>query len=256
MDESETRGKHRRYFQQDRLIAFVSDVFEIPDDISINHQPPFFQIRAFNYLVRNLPESSKIVQCTFGNMPFSSKCSKRFRWSFIFMACTSCQVVIFPHLNRWKYQFPTVLNFPQKCPSEDLGGFGVVRVCGLYHQRAHVLSTSNARCENTHFRTPPSRIRIRTENKVSGFITLNVTHYRSAAVIWEHAPSTAHSKPFFKFRTFNHCLKDIIFIRDHEVHKLLQMKTHVISERQFVNYTVVLLSLPEPVSCSHWLDRS
>ena len=38
------------------------------------------------------------------------------------MACTYCQVVILPHLKRWKYPFPTVLNFYQKkCHLEDLG---------------------------------------------------------------------------------------------------------------------------------------
>ena len=35
-------------------------------------------------LARNLPESSKIHKCTFGNMPSSSKCTMHFRWSFIF----------------------------------------------------------------------------------------------------------------------------------------------------------------------------
>ena len=35
-------------------------------------------------LARNLTESSKILQCTFGNMPLSSKCTTHFRWSFIF----------------------------------------------------------------------------------------------------------------------------------------------------------------------------
>ena len=44
------------------------------------------------------------------------------------MACTLCQVVILPHLKRWKYQFPTVLNFSKKCPLEDFDGFGVVRI--------------------------------------------------------------------------------------------------------------------------------
>ena len=35
-------------------------------------------------LARNFPESSKILQYTFGNMPLSSKCTMHFRWSFIF----------------------------------------------------------------------------------------------------------------------------------------------------------------------------
>ena len=48
------------------------------------------------------------------------------------MACTSCQVVILSHLKRWKYQFPTVPNFSQKCPLEDFAGFGggYIRVKG------------------------------------------------------------------------------------------------------------------------------
>ena len=45
------------------------------------------------------------------------------------MACTSCQVVILPQLKRWKYQSPTALNFPEKYPLEDFGGFeDLVRV--------------------------------------------------------------------------------------------------------------------------------
>ena len=43
------------------------------------------------------------------------------------VACTSCQVVILPHLKRWKYQFPTVLNFSQKVP---LRGFCRIWVKG------------------------------------------------------------------------------------------------------------------------------
>ena len=41
-------------------------------------------IPALATLARNLPESSKIHQCIFGNMPLSSKCTMHFRWSFIF----------------------------------------------------------------------------------------------------------------------------------------------------------------------------
>ena len=35
-------------------------------------------------LARNLPESSKILQCTFGNMPYRQNAPMHFRWSFIF----------------------------------------------------------------------------------------------------------------------------------------------------------------------------
>ena len=49
------------------------------------------------------------------------------------MACTSCQVVILPHLERWKYQFPTVLNFSKKWPLEDVEEFGVDRVFVKLH---------------------------------------------------------------------------------------------------------------------------
>ena len=43
------------------------------------------------------------------------------------MACTSCQVVILPHLKRWKCWL-----FPKKCGLEDFDWFGVVRVNHLY----------------------------------------------------------------------------------------------------------------------------
>ena len=90
-------------------------------------------------LARNLPESSKILQCTFGNMPLIFK----MHWSCIFvdlsylalLAFASCQVVILSHLKRWKYQFPTVLVFfPKRCPLvlEDFRGFGVVRDGYMY----------------------------------------------------------------------------------------------------------------------------
>ena len=42
------------------------------------------------------------------------------------LACTSCQVVILPHLKRWKYKQCWI--FSKMCPLEDFGGFGVVRV--------------------------------------------------------------------------------------------------------------------------------
>ena len=61
----------------------------------------------------NLPESSKIPQCTFGIIPLSSKCIFIDISYLALMACTSCQVVIFPHLKRWEYQFPTVPKFSQ-----------------------------------------------------------------------------------------------------------------------------------------------
>ena len=69
-------------------------------------------------LARNLPESSKIHQCTFGNMPLSSKCTMHFCWSFIFSTYGLYFLPgsNFSHLKRWKYQFPTVLNFSQKVP--------------------------------------------------------------------------------------------------------------------------------------------
>ena len=35
-------------------------------------------------LARNFPDSSKILQCTFGNMPLSSKWTMHYRWAFIF----------------------------------------------------------------------------------------------------------------------------------------------------------------------------
>ena len=45
------------------------------------------------------------------------------------MACTSRQVVILPHLKRWKYSFQQCWIFPpKKCPLEDFDGFGVVRI--------------------------------------------------------------------------------------------------------------------------------
>ena len=46
-------------------------------------------------LARNLPESSKIHQCTFGNMPLSSKCTMHLSYSALM-----ARLVILPNLKR------------------------------------------------------------------------------------------------------------------------------------------------------------
>ena len=84
--------------------------------ISINPNP-------LGILARNLPEYSKILQCTFGNRPLRpalTACPYGLPLRPALTACTSCQVVTLPHLKRQKYQFSTVLNFSKKVP---LGGF-------------------------------------------------------------------------------------------------------------------------------------
>ena len=75
----------------------------------------------------NPPKSSTALMATFPYLQNAPYIFVDLSYSAL-MACTSCQVVILPHLMRWKYQFPTVLNFSKKCPLEDLGGFRVVRV--------------------------------------------------------------------------------------------------------------------------------
>ena len=63
----------------------------------------------------NPPKSSSALLDTCS----SSKCTMHFRWSFIF---STYGLYFMPgsnfaaHLMRWKYQFPTVLNFSKKVP--------------------------------------------------------------------------------------------------------------------------------------------
>ena len=58
----------------------------ISDDLKIGRPNLFFKTLTppLGILARNFHESSKILQCTFGNVPLSSKCTLHFRWSFIF----------------------------------------------------------------------------------------------------------------------------------------------------------------------------
>ena len=87
-----------------------------------------FNPNHWGILARNLPESSKIHQCTSGTMPLSSKCTCIFvdlSYSAL-MACTSCQAVILPHLKRWKYQF--------------FDGFGVVKVNDFYCKKVPLVA--------------------------------------------------------------------------------------------------------------------
>ena len=79
---------------------------------------------------RNIPESSKIHQCTFGTMPLTSKCAMHFRWSFIF---STYGLYFLPGSNVVPFQgestnFQWHWIFPKKCHLEDFDGFGVVRV--------------------------------------------------------------------------------------------------------------------------------
>ena len=80
------------------------------------------------WLNRNLPEFSKIIQCTFGNMPLSSKCTMHFRWSFIF---STRRLYFLPGSNfapfeEVKVPFSNSADFySQKVP---FWGFRVVRV--------------------------------------------------------------------------------------------------------------------------------
>ena len=83
-------------------------------------------------LARNLPESSKIHRCTFGNMSLSSKCIFVDLTYSALMACTSCQVAILPHLKGCT-SFQQCWFFPNKCPLEVFGGFEVVRVNKMFN---------------------------------------------------------------------------------------------------------------------------
>ena len=74
-------------------------------------------------LARNLPESSKILQSTFGSMPWSSKCTMHFRWSFIF---STYGLYFLPGSNFapiWRGESTSF----QQCSLDDFGGFGVVK---------------------------------------------------------------------------------------------------------------------------------
>ena len=85
-------------------------------------------------LARNLPESSKILQCTFGNMPLSSKCTMHFRWSFIF---STYGLYFLPGSNFAPFEevkVPVSKSadfFPKRCPLEDLGLLGWIHFCSI-----------------------------------------------------------------------------------------------------------------------------
>ena len=65
---AQTKDAH--YLIHNHTVIYINFNKFIPNPLSI--------------LARSLPESAKIHQCTFGNMPLSSKCTMHFRWSFIF----------------------------------------------------------------------------------------------------------------------------------------------------------------------------
>ena len=98
--------------------------------VSLNPNP-------LEILARNLPESSKILQCTFGNMPLhvhvhvhvSSKCTMHFRWYFIF----SAYGLHFLPFDEVKVPVSISGEFYPKGPLDDFGGFGVVRVKELHN---------------------------------------------------------------------------------------------------------------------------
>ena len=100
--------------------------------MQVNHKSPTLQVFWLG-TSPNPPKSSKILQCTFGNMPLSSKCTMHFRWSFIF---STCGLYFLPGSNFGPLEstsFQRCWIFPKKCPLEDFGGFGVVRVLSKFY---------------------------------------------------------------------------------------------------------------------------
>ena len=85
----------------------------------------FLNPNPLGILARNRPESSKIRQCTFGNMPLSSKCIMHFRRSVIF---STYGLYFLPGSNFAPFVSNSVEIFPKKCPLEilqDLGWLGL-----------------------------------------------------------------------------------------------------------------------------------
>ena len=106
----------------------------------------FINPNPLGILARNLPESSKLIKCTFWKHALTLIFKMHHAFSLIFhiqhlMACTSCQAVILPHLKRVKVPVSNSAEFFQKkCPLEDFGGFGVVRVNYKWQQLIHIIS--------------------------------------------------------------------------------------------------------------------
>ena len=94
-----------------------------PNQEIINHNP-------LGILARNLPESSKILQCTFGSMPLhvSSTCTMHFRWSFIF---SNYGLYFLPGSNfaPFKEVKVPVSNSAEFVPLEDFGMVMVNAFC-------------------------------------------------------------------------------------------------------------------------------
>ena len=117
--QSPAKSETYRYNEENKYISTLSN----PNPLGI--------------LAGNLPESSQILEgALLETCPYHQNAPCIFvDLSYLtLMTCTFCQVLILPHLKRWKYQFPTVLIFfsPNKMPLggffEDLGWLGLRHV--------------------------------------------------------------------------------------------------------------------------------
>ena len=121
---------------QQRAVEYLSLSVRTSSDVLVRNYPVNLPIPPINravrfwnripsdplgILARNLPESSKILQCTFGNMPLSSKCTMRFRWSFIFSTYGLYFLPgsIFPIWRGESTSFQQCWIFPKKCPLDQ-----------------------------------------------------------------------------------------------------------------------------------------
>ena len=99
-----------------------NDIFEQLSECNNSMFNPY----PLGILARNLPESSKIHQCTFGNMPLSSKCTMHFRWSFIF---STYGLYVLPGSNFAPFEEVKVPVFQKSAPWRilmDLGWLGLI----------------------------------------------------------------------------------------------------------------------------------
>ena len=111
---------------------------------------PLISPNPLGLLARNLPESSKILQCTFGNMPVSSICTMHFHWSFIFstyglyfseptISTTPKRLLHGATANLYSYRKPYSYHKPYSCRKPILLPQTYTPIANLYSSRKPIL---------------------------------------------------------------------------------------------------------------------